>query len=99
MRWSNHLARICVCASVMLVPFAAQAATEEDPWESVNRPIFKFNDVIDTYALKPLAQGYQYVTPQFVEDGVHNPLGLPLGKVRRGGQRLDQVRFRHGAAA
>ena len=72
MRWSNHLARICVCASVMLVPFVAQAATEDDPWESVNRPIYKFNDVIDTYALKPLAQGYQYVAPQFVEDGVHN---------------------------
>ncbi len=31
-----------------------------------------FNDTIDTYALKPLAQGYQYVTPQFLEDGVRN---------------------------
>ncbi|VVN00754.1 VacJ family lipoprotein [Pseudomonas fluorescens] len=72
MRWSNHLARICVSASVMLVPFVAQAASEDDPWESVNRPIYKFNDVIDTYALKPLAQGYQYIAPQFVEDGVHN---------------------------
>jgi phospholipid-binding lipoprotein MlaA len=56
----------------MLVPFVAQAASEDDPWESVNRPIYKFNDVIDTYALKPLAQGYQYIAPQFVEDGVHN---------------------------
>ncbi|WP_460156181.1 MlaA family lipoprotein [Pseudomonas sp. S2_H10] len=72
MRWSNHLARICVTAGVMLVPFVAQAASEDDPWESVNRPIYKFNDVIDTYALKPLAQGYQYIAPQFVEDGVHN---------------------------
>jgi phospholipid-binding lipoprotein MlaA len=61
-----------VCASVLLVPFAAQAASEDDPWESINRPIFKFNDTVDTYALKPLAQGYQYVTPQFVEDGIHN---------------------------
>jgi phospholipid-binding lipoprotein MlaA len=57
---------------VLLVPFAAQAATEEDPWESINRPIFTFNDTLDTYALKPLAQGYQYVTPQFLEDGIHN---------------------------
>ena len=72
MRWSNLLAQLCVCSSVLLVPFVAQAATEEDPWESVNRPIYKFNDVLDTYALKPLAQGYQYVTPQFVEDGIHN---------------------------
>lgn len=72
MRWSNHLAQLCVCASVLLVPFAAQAASEDDPWESINRPIYTFNDVLDTYALKPLAQGYQYVMPQFAEDGIHN---------------------------
>lgn len=72
MRWSHRLAQLCVSACVLLVPFAAQAATQEDPWESVNRPIFTFNDTIDTYALKPLAQGYQYVTPQFLENGIHN---------------------------
>jgi phospholipid-binding lipoprotein MlaA len=72
MRWSHRLAQLCLSASVLLVPFASQAATEEDPWESINRPIFTFNDTLDTYALKPLAQGYQYVTPQFLEDGIHN---------------------------
>ncbi|MCX7078392.1 MAG: VacJ family lipoprotein [Pseudomonas sp.] len=72
MRWSNRLAQLCVCASVLLVPFVAQAATEEDPWESINRPIFRFNDLLDTYALKPLAKGYQAITPQFLEDGIHN---------------------------
>jgi phospholipid-binding lipoprotein MlaA len=72
MRWSHRLAQLCFSACVLLVPFAAQAATEEDPWESINRPIFTFNDTIDTYALKPLAQGYQYVTPQFLENGIHN---------------------------
>lgn len=71
MRWSQCLAQLSVCASVLLVPFAAQAA-EDDPWESINRPIFTFNDTVDTYALKPLAQGYQFITPQFVEDGIHN---------------------------
>ncbi|MGE7960673.1 MlaA family lipoprotein [Pseudomonas sp. NPDC089530] len=69
MRWSNRLAQL-MCAS-MLVPVLAHAA-EDDPWESINRPIFTFNDTIDTYALKPLAQGYQAVTPQFLEDGIHN---------------------------
>ena len=72
MRWSHCLAQLCLSACVLLVPFAAQAATEDDPWESINRPIFTFNDTVDTYALKPLAQGYQYVTPQFLEDGIHN---------------------------
>ena len=72
MRWSPSLTQLSVCASLLLAPFATQAATEEDPWESVNRPIFQFNDFVDTYALKPLAQGYEFITPQFVEDGIHN---------------------------
>ncbi|MEE3938142.1 MlaA family lipoprotein [Pseudomonas viridiflava] len=65
------LAQLSVCAGMVLVPVVAQAA-EDDPWEGVNRAIFRFNDVVDTYTLKPLAKGYQYVAPQFVEDGVHN---------------------------
>lgn len=67
----NRLAQLSFCAAVALVPLAAQAA-DEDPWEGANRLIFRFNDTVDTYALKPIAQGYQYITPQFVEDGVHN---------------------------
>ncbi|MBV4454466.1 MULTISPECIES: MlaA family lipoprotein [Pseudomonas] len=72
MRWSHCFAQLSVCATFLLAPFAAQAAPEDDPWESVNRPIFTFNDTVDTYALKPLAQGYEWITPQFVEDGIHN---------------------------
>lgn len=67
----NRLAQVCFLAGVALVPLAAQAA-DEDPWEGVNRVIFRVNDTLDTYALKPLAQGYQFITPQFIEDGVHN---------------------------
>lgn len=54
MRWSNRLAQL-MCAGMLLVPVLAHAA-EDDPWESINRPIFTFNDTIDTYALKPLAK-------------------------------------------
>ncbi|MGV6393639.1 MlaA family lipoprotein [Pseudomonas caspiana] len=67
----NRLAKLFFCAGVVLAPMVAHAA-EEDPWESVNRVIFRFNDTVDTYALKPIAQGYQFIAPQFVEDGVHN---------------------------
>lgn len=67
----NRLALTCFWAGLALAPMAAQAA-EEDPWEGVNRAIFRFNDTVDTYALKPLAQGYQFITPQFLEDGIHN---------------------------
>lgn len=71
MRWSRYLVPLCMSAGVTLAPLVVQAA-EEDPWESINRPIFTFNDTLDTYALKPLAQGYQAVTPKFLEDGIHN---------------------------
>lgn len=67
----DRLAKLCLCAGIALVPMAAQAA-DEDPWEGVNRAIFRFNDTLDTYALKPIAQGYEFITPQFLEDGIHN---------------------------
>lgn len=69
--WIGSFGRVLACASLMVLPLASQAATE-DPWESFNRPVFRFNDTVDTYALKPLAQGYQAVTPQFLETGVRN---------------------------
>jgi phospholipid-binding lipoprotein MlaA len=67
----NRLIRTCVWASLAVAPMAASAA-DEDPWEGVNRAIFRFNDTVDTYALKPIAQGYEFITPQFLEDGIHN---------------------------
>ncbi|MBP7189334.1 MAG: VacJ family lipoprotein [Thiopseudomonas sp.] len=44
----------------------------EDPWENTNRAIFRFNDAVDRWALKPIAKGYQKITPDVVEDGIHN---------------------------
>lgn len=69
--WLDRLGRLCACAVLAVLPLAANAA-DEDPWEGFNRPVFGFNDTLDTYALKPVAKGYQAVTPQFFEDGVHN---------------------------
>lgn len=52
-----------------------QTADARDPWESMNRSIYKFNDVVDTAAIKPAAQIYETVTPRFVRTGIHNFLG------------------------
>jgi phospholipid-binding lipoprotein MlaA len=43
-----------------------------DPWEGWNRGVQKFNDSLDDYVMKPVAKGYQYVTPAFVDQGVTN---------------------------
>lgn len=44
----------------------------DDPWEGFNRKVFAFNDVLDRYALKPVARGYRFITPDPVETGVGN---------------------------
>ncbi len=90
--WIERSARILACASLALAPTLSLAASEEDPWESINRPIFTFNDTLDTYALKPLAQGYQKVTPNFVQDGVHNFFNN-LGDVKNLANNLLQAKF------
>lgn len=52
--------------------FAAEPPVgNSDPWEPVNRKIYVFNDVADRYLLKPVAKGYQWVTPEFLENGIH----------------------------
>ena len=47
-------------------PAAIGGGSEEinDPIESVNRAIFAFNDVVDTFTLRPVAALYSYATPE-----------------------------------
>lgn len=58
-----------------------QEANPDDPWEGFNRKVFAFNDVVDRYALKPVAQGYDYVTPDPVQKSVGNVFSN-LGEIR-----------------
>jgi len=63
------------CLWLFISSFAsyAMAADEiNDPWEGMNRSIFEFNEGLDAYVAKPLAQGYQTVTPQVVDTGITN---------------------------
>jgi phospholipid-binding lipoprotein MlaA len=69
--WTERLGVLLACAGLLLLPTLAQA-NEDDPWQGYNRFMFRINDNVDAYTLKPLAKGYQAVTPQFFEDGVHN---------------------------
>ncbi|RUR36124.1 MlaA family lipoprotein [Vreelandella populi] len=65
------------CASTQM----AQEAHPEDPWEGFNRRVFVFNDVLDRYALKPVAKGYRTVTPDPVQTGIGNFFSN-LGEIR-----------------
>jgi phospholipid-binding lipoprotein MlaA len=43
-----------------------------DPLESWNRGVYKFNTVADKYVLRPVAKGYDKITPAPVQAGIGN---------------------------
>jgi len=47
-------------------------AAPNDPLESYNRSVYQFNDSVDRYLLKPVAKGYDAVTPDFAQKGIGN---------------------------
>lgn len=65
---------LALAAATTLLAACSTAGTGEvaDPIESVNRGIFKFNDVVDTAVLKPVAEGYRAGVPKPARVGVRN---------------------------
>ena len=51
---------------------ATVAKDPQDPFEEWNRGVQSFNDHLDNYLMKPIANGYQWITPAFVDRGVTN---------------------------
>lgn len=45
---------------------------QKDPFEKVNRSVFKFNDAVDRAVVKPVAQGYNKVMPGPIKTMVSN---------------------------
>lgn len=43
-----------------------------DPWESMNRNIYRFNANFDKYVFLPVVAGYRFVLPQFARTGLSN---------------------------
>jgi phospholipid-binding lipoprotein MlaA len=54
---------------------ATSGAPKADPFEGVNRATYAFNDAVDRTVLKPVAQGYQAITPEFARTGISNAFG------------------------
>jgi len=72
LRWQ----RLCCVALVVLSGCATvQTPDSRDPWESMNRSVFSFNDKLDRIVLKPVATVYRDVVPSFARKGVHNFFG------------------------
>lgn len=61
------------CVSLLAVGCASRPANPDDPLEGYNRAMFSFNEQVDRAVLKPVAQGYDTVTP--------TPLRIAIGNV------------------
>lgn len=67
----NSKQLILACSLALLATGCATQANK-DPLESVNRGVYKFNDVTDKYVFKPVAKTYKAVTPSPIRKGVNN---------------------------
>ncbi len=59
----------------LLAACAATPATKPDPadpWEGYNRAMYGFNRALDKAVLRPVARGYDWITPEPVQRGVGN---------------------------
>ncbi len=81
---------------------ATTSEQNPDPLETVNRAIYRVNDVGDRYIARPIADGYRSATPSALRRGVGNALSnlrypitivnaLLQGKLKQGG--ADAARF------
>ncbi len=59
---------LTACASIQQTERVAKI----DPFERVNRAVFSFNETADEYVIKPVAEAYKFVLPEFVRTGVTN---------------------------
>jgi len=91
-----------VISSVLGGCATTSEVNEKDPWEGWNRGTQEFNDDLDKAVLKPMAKGYMWITPKFVDDGITNffsnmnDIGVTLNdfmqlKLAQGG--MDASRF------
>ena len=76
---------------------ATTATDERDPLEGWNRGVQSFNDTADDYVIKPVAQGYQWITPSFVDQGVTNFFNN-IGDIRVTLNDLLQFKFNQGGS-
>jgi phospholipid-binding lipoprotein MlaA len=72
-------------------------ADPRDPLEGYNRAVYKFNDTVDRAFLKPVAQGYDKITPTVIKTGITNFFSN-LDDVRIIVNDLLQAKFREAAS-
>ena len=61
--------------------FSNSEEANNDPWENLNRKTHNFNMTLDDYVIRPIAETYDFIIPEFVQTGFSNVfdnLGAPV---------------------
>jgi phospholipid-binding lipoprotein MlaA len=77
----KNLLKFFAIAAVAISLNACSGPAEKDNAESLNRAVFKFNEVVDAIVMKPVARSYRFVTPKPVRNRLSNVssnLGEPV---------------------
>ncbi|MGN6371344.1 MAG: MlaA family lipoprotein [Phycisphaerae bacterium] len=69
---SNRLSQVVLLLASFSTLSACADLKKTDPWEGYNRFMYKVDDNIDKYALKPAADAYVKVVPKQIRDGLYN---------------------------
>jgi len=98
----NTMPRLIAATALALLAGCAATPSKVDPLEPMNRALYKVHDVLDTNIVKPVAEGYATVVPQFMRTGFANVFnniddlfsavnGLLQGKPEKAGNDLGRV--------
>lgn len=73
----RHFKPGALAAAVLLLAGCAHSPAYDprDPLEPVNRQVYRFNDTVDHYAVRPVAKVYRSYTPSPVRRGIGNFFG------------------------
>ena len=63
---------LCAAVSLLLLGGCASTGNPRDPLEPINRGIYTFNDGFDSLLVKPGAEFYRFIVPEFMRTGVSN---------------------------
>jgi len=81
-----------IFSCLLLIIMTGCATTNNDPLESVNRGVYKFNDVTDRALIKPVATAYKTVTPSPIRKGFSNFFNN-LGSITSVVNNILQLKF------
>jgi phospholipid-binding lipoprotein MlaA len=66
---------LALCALALASACATTGSDPRDPWESLNRKTYAFNDALDRAVVKPVAEAYVKATPPYVRGRVNDFFG------------------------